>query len=539
MPIPGPPAGYPHSYPVGNEDEIDALFANIANLVVMTGLLIPAGSTGAQINSILASATSMNIPCYLAAGTVYSVEVTITVPTNGRLNLNGSTLKSAIPGDNSRLLSFTNVNNIDVYNGFLDGDKGSYIPVTEQRHNILITGCSSIRLSNLFSKNAKGDGVYVGDQFGGSADIYMWNVTCDSNYRNGISISAVDGLLAIGCNFRRTGGTAPEAGIDVEPNTDTSLVRNVRFIACDMAFNNTYGSIISCRPTATVTQGNIDFVACTQHENNDAGSRVVAGRDIRYIGGSLNNNQNRGLHFSAVTPNIRDVLVNGTTIRGNGRHGILTDAAFTRFTVVNSFILDNCSAVNAPGCDISPTAASSGFVFSNNVSGNEDGATQTHGLRTNANVSNVTMGMNEYPGNITAPVTLGDDVTTRMRVDVTGTDSNAVGTYTAKATWTSAFGNTILGIRTTGDTVDRVALRTDGVITFSTGAIAQDTQLSRVAVGVLGVGAAQCIRTGKNTTANRPNAATVGGGSQFYDTTLGKPIWSDGANWRDAAGTIV
>jgi hypothetical protein len=40
-------------------------------------------------------------------------------------------------------------------------------------------------------------------------------------------------------------------------------------------------------------------------------------------------------------------------------------------------------------------------------------------------------------------------------------------------------------------------------------------------------------------TASRPSAATVGAGSCYYDTTLNKPAWSDGTNWRDAAGTIV
>ena len=41
------------------------------------------------------------------------------------------------------------------------------------------------------------------------------------------------------------------------------------------------------------------------------------------------------------------------------------------------------------------------------------------------------------------------------------------------------------------------------------------------------------------TTAARPSASTVGAGSCYYDTTLSKPAWSDGTNWRDAAGTIV
>jgi hypothetical protein len=41
------------------------------------------------------------------------------------------------------------------------------------------------------------------------------------------------------------------------------------------------------------------------------------------------------------------------------------------------------------------------------------------------------------------------------------------------------------------------------------------------------------------TTTARPSAAAAGVGAKLYDTTLHKPIWSDGAVWRDAAGTAV
>jgi hypothetical protein len=45
--------------------------------------------------------------------------------------------------------------------------------------------------------------------------------------------------------------------------------------------------------------------------------------------------------------------------------------------------------------------------------------------------------------------------------------------------------------------------------------------------------------TGTGATGARPSASAVGQGAQWFDTTLGKPIWSDGTNWRDAAGTVV
>jgi len=45
------------------------------------------------------------------------------------------------------------------------------------------------------------------------------------------------------------------------------------------------------------------------------------------------------------------------------------------------------------------------------------------------------------------------------------------------------------------------------------------------------------IKTGRDTTANRP--AGLLAGSQWFDTTLSKPIWWNGTVWKDAMGTTV
>lgn len=47
------------------------------------------------------------------------------------------------------------------------------------------------------------------------------------------------------------------------------------------------------------------------------------------------------------------------------------------------------------------------------------------------------------------------------------------------------------------------------------------------------------VRVKSAATGSRPAAATVGAGAMFLDSTLNKPIWSDGTNWRDATGTVV
>lgn len=66
-----------------------------------------------------------------------------------------------------------------------------------------------------------------------------------------------------------------------------------------------------------------------------------------------------------------------------------------------------------------------------------------------------------------------------------------------------------------------------------------DTTLTRSAANVLSLGADDCLKTGQAVTASRPSASTMGAGAQFYDITLGVPIWSNGTDWKDAAGTTV
>jgi hypothetical protein len=47
------------------------------------------------------------------------------------------------------------------------------------------------------------------------------------------------------------------------------------------------------------------------------------------------------------------------------------------------------------------------------------------------------------------------------------------------------------------------------------------------------------VRPKVYTTATRPSASTAGDGMMIYDTTINKPLWSDGSVWRDAAGAVV
>ena len=90
------------------------------------------------------------------------------------------------------------------------------------------------------------------------------------------------------------------------------------------------------------------------------------------------------------------------------------------------------------------------------------------------------------------------------------------------------------------DNFPRYRMMGDGSLNWFPGTgYTSDTTLSRTAPGVLAIGATNVFKTGRGATASRPSASAVGAGANFFDTTLNRPIWSNGSSWVDASGAAV
>ena len=89
----------------------------------------------------------------------------------------------------------------------------------EWRHGITLRGTRNVRIENLSIIDSGGDGIYVGAGAGRyCTDTVIRKVICDGNNRQGISVIAAINLLIEDTIMRNTWGTAPQAGIDFEPN---------------------------------------------------------------------------------------------------------------------------------------------------------------------------------------------------------------------------------------------------------------------------------------------------------------------------------
>lgn len=208
----------------------------------------------AALNALLITAAAAGKEVLLAPGSTLRCVSQISVPSNTQWNLNGATLVNASAATNGKLVSLSGVGNVSIYNGILDGAKASFATATEQRHNIRVQNSSRVTFRDIYTINAKGDGMYVGDDAAGySSDISLYNVLGEYNHRNGLSITAVSGFKQFGGGWRYTGGTSPQSGCDIEPNGDYIPVEKIEFHGVSFDFNDWNGFIGQGRPSNVLT----------------------------------------------------------------------------------------------------------------------------------------------------------------------------------------------------------------------------------------------------------------------------------------------
>ncbi len=110
---------------------------------------------------------------------------------------------------------------------------------SEWRHALSLLSCRNVTVRDLKITSSGGDGIYIGADAKSPirycSDITIENVTVLDNHRQGISIISAENLLIRKCVFNNTKGTAPQAGIDFEPNNPAE--RLVNCVVEDSTFN--------------------------------------------------------------------------------------------------------------------------------------------------------------------------------------------------------------------------------------------------------------------------------------------------------------
>jgi hypothetical protein len=116
---------------------------------------------------------------------------------------------------------------------------------SEWRHLLSLRGCTNVVVAGLTLLESGGDGIYVAVSKNGApcSDVEIKDVTCDRNYRQGVSVISAVNLSLLKCIFKNTAGTAPAAGIDFEPNHASEKLVNC--LMRDCVIENNQGHAIT------------------------------------------------------------------------------------------------------------------------------------------------------------------------------------------------------------------------------------------------------------------------------------------------------
>lgn len=190
-------------------------------------------------------------------------------------------------GTNDSLFAAANRENI-VLRGYgatwrmrrADYDNPELYKKAEWRHCLSIRSCTNVQVLGLTFAESGGDGIYLGTATRGvtNRDILIRDVVCDRNYRQGISVITAENLLIENTALRGTAGTAPQAGIDFEPNHPHERLVNVVMRNCTSEDNNGAGYVLYLRPMNETSEPiSVRFENCRALNNRGAAFALITG----------------------------------------------------------------------------------------------------------------------------------------------------------------------------------------------------------------------------------------------------------------------
>lgn len=176
------------------------------------------------------------------------------------------------------LFTATNVSNVKMtgYGATFQMNKLDYTQPPyekgEWRNGIRLNDVSQFQIEGLTIKDTGGDGILInGSPTGYSQDLVIRNLVLDNNYRQGISVISAKNLLIDNVAFLNTNGTAPQAGIDFEPDFPDQVLQNITVRNSIFSSNGGHGIQFATGMMADPSQADITITNITSYGNGYSG----------------------------------------------------------------------------------------------------------------------------------------------------------------------------------------------------------------------------------------------------------------------------
>lgn len=294
------------------------------------------GSTDdtASIQTALGYNNNINVP----AGTYMVNAVTNIKPnSNNKITLdNDATIKAITNSENGYAIFYIdNAENVEISGGTIQGERTTHTGVSgEGGHCINVyNDTDNIYIHDITLKDGWGDGLYVHS----TGVVRTERVHTSNCRRNGYSIVAVQGFSSTDDIIENISGTAPQSGIDIEPNTATNVIK-------DVVINNIF--IKNCGSSGvSMNMGYQNTVFCNVVFNNLNIDGYDA-TDDSYHG--------RGIYINTEPTATGEIIINSPYIANTNSNGIFVRNKGTGFKCqINKPLVKNYGVTNQSSSGIS------------------------------------------------------------------------------------------------------------------------------------------------------------------------------------------
>lgn len=264
---------------------------------------------------------------------VYRLTVAgLVIPSNSHIVFSEGARLELLPHSvkSYQIMRIHDVGNVLIENAHVDGRR-DLNAVTGGEWGMGISICGStdkVRLIDPVTDNCWGDGIYIGStrKQGYCEDVYIRNHRADSNRRQGMSVISVKRLVVDDPVWANTGGTSPQAGLDIEPNEKNDRLDYIRINNPKTSNCAGNGILIVLSSLVGAAGKNIDIVI-TGHQND----RSSAAMECYY--------------YDPGTSDLTGLIqINSTTSRNSKFNGmVFRDWGLgpLRIEVLNPVIIDN------------------------------------------------------------------------------------------------------------------------------------------------------------------------------------------------------
>ncbi|WP_291112037.1 right-handed parallel beta-helix repeat-containing protein [Flavobacterium sp. UBA4120] len=189
----------------------------------------------------------------------------LTISSNSIIVFNKNSKIKLVPNDKGdyEMLRIHDVENVTLYNANVEGDRYKHIGTKwEWGMGISIRGSKNVKLFNSVAKYCWGDGIYLGitEKSSNNVNITITNTLLDDNRRNGMSIITAENLWVNNLVVANSHGTSPMAGVDIEPDANTDVIKNLNFNGITSFNNATHGFLFALNNLAgTISHNEVNI----------------------------------------------------------------------------------------------------------------------------------------------------------------------------------------------------------------------------------------------------------------------------------------